>query len=451
MLAALSLPWLGLAGLGGLPAIVLGKSPAREANDNLRLLAAVWCFGLTFNYALLLLFSQLPQVSVASDLLAIVLGLAALWRCRGRFARPERLRPWLIGFVVLLSAIIAILLDPLEDWDARSIWFFHAKMIFYGGGLSQNIGLDTPGVPSPAYPMLVPGLAAQVASLVGFWNEYLPKLSLALLLPVPILTVLMLRRTPVCMTLLILAYWFILKQLFYNGSMDGYLALYAAAAVFFLADWLEGGGDAAFLAVIGALGVASGIKVEGQVVYLAIGLALVILLASRRLVPPRPSAAALMLSPLPFVGYVIWHVLVVRWSLALDDFSLAHAWPRLRDPEALWLMIRFILLHPRFYGPALGLLAVILIARRRGVAMPTAAQLPLLAGIIYVVGVFMIFLMTPHDLFWHLNTASGRVMRSATQMLVIAGILIVRDLERAGRCPFFGFLARPDAASGRYG
>ncbi len=37
-----------------------------------------------------------------------------------------------------------------------------------------------------------------------------------------------------------------------NGSMDGYLAVYTAAAALFLADWLENRGDMTLLAAAGA-------------------------------------------------------------------------------------------------------------------------------------------------------------------------------------------------------
>jgi len=449
LLAALSLAWPCIAGLGAFPALVLGARAPRDADDNLRLLAAVWSFGLCLDYALLLFLGQLSLVLAVDGLLALGFGLAALWRSRARFARPERLRPWLIALAVLMGGSIGILLDPLQDWDARSFWFFHAKMIFYGGGLSQAIGLDTPGAPSPSYPLLVPGLAGQVAGLVGFWNEYLPKLSLALLLPVPILAVLMLRRTPISMTLLILAFTIITNEFLYNGSMDGYLALYTAAAAFFLVDWLEGGGDAAFLAAAGALGVVGGLKVEGQVVYLALGLALTFLLARRKLVLPRPSAAALALAPLPFAGYIVWHALAARWSLRADDFALAHAWPRLTDPAALWQIFHFIFLHTRFYVPVLIVLAILGFTRLKGSVLLASTQLPLVAGLLYLAGICLVFAMTPHDLFWHLNTAAGRVVRSGTELLLMGGVLVLRDFERAAAHPLTGRLAAAATQSAR--
>src|ERR1041385_452 len=102
-----------------------------------------------------------------------------------------------------------------------------------------------------------------------------------------------LRRTPLTMTLAILAFSMIPNKFLYNGSMDGYLALYAASTVLFLAAWIESGSEAAFLAAMGALGVVLGLKVEGQVVALAIVLSLVFLVALRKLALPRPSGSAL--------------------------------------------------------------------------------------------------------------------------------------------------------------
>ncbi len=431
MLAALSLAWPYIAGLGGLPALVVGSREPSDEATNLRLLAAVWSFGLCLNYALLLLLGQLTPALAAGCLISLCLGLAALWRCRARFARPDRWRPWLIAFGVLVGGTFAILLDPLQDWDARSIWFFHGKMIFYSGGLTTATGLDLAGVPHPNYPKLVPALAGQIAAVIGFWNEYLPKLSLALLLPVPILTVLTLRRTPVSMTLAILAFILITNQFLSNGSMDGYLAIYAACAAFFLVDWLEGGGDAAFLAAAGTLGVAGGLKVEGQVVYLSLALAFAVLLAMRKLSLPRPSRPALFLAALPFAGLILWHVLVFRWALKGDAYSFAQAWLRLGDPLVLWQIVHQALLHSRLYVPVLILLGILALARFRGMRLSSSAMLPLLAGLIYLAAVCLVFAMTPMDLMVQLATAAGRVVRSGTELLLVGAVLVARDLERA--------------------
>ncbi len=432
MLAALSLSWVFIAGLGALPALLLAGKP-RQENDSLYLLAAAWSFGLSLNYALLLVLGHLTAVLIVGALIALCLGLATLWCWRRTFSTPEHWRSWLFAAAVLIVGTIAIVLDPLQDWDARSIWFFHAKMIFYGGGVLPDMGLTSgSGFHHADYPMLVPGLGAEVAQVVGFWNEYLPKLSLALLLPVPILAVMTLRRTRLSMALAILAFTMIPNKFLYNGSMDGYLALYSACAVLFLAAWIESRSDAAFLAGMGALGVALGIKVEGQVVALAIILAFGFLPAIRKFNLPRPSWPALILAPLPFVGFLAWHVIKVTWALPGAGFSFADLWPRLADPAALWLIVSWTLLLGRVAIPALIVLVILVLARQQKMPALPASWLPLLAGVIYLGATGLIFAMTGADLLWQLGTAASRVTQSGTQMIVIGGLLVLQQLERVG-------------------
>lgn len=43
-------------------------------------------------------------------------------------------------FVVLGLLAASTLLMPLTAWDARSIWFFHAKMIYFAGGVAKEGG-----------------------------------------------------------------------------------------------------------------------------------------------------------------------------------------------------------------------------------------------------------------------------------------------------------------------
>ena len=432
MLAAFSLSWLFIAGLGALPAFLLSRRP-RQGDDYLYLLAAAWGFGLSLNYAFLFEYGRLAVVLIVGALIALCQGLATLSRWRSVFARPARWRSWFFAAAVLIIGTIAIVLDPLQDWDARSIWFFHAKMIFYGGGLVPEMGLTSGQLfHHPDYPMLVPGLAAEVARIVGFWNEYLPKLSLALLLPVPILAVMTLRRTPLSMALAILAFSMIPNKFLYNGSMDGYLALYSASAVLFLAAWIENKSDAAFLAAMGTLGVVLGIKVEGQVVALAIILALGFLLAIRRFSLPRPSWPALLLAPLPFIGFLAWHMMIVTWALPSEGFSLKYFWPRLGDPAALWQLISWTLLLGRVAIPSLIVVAILVLARQQKMPAPAAAWLPLLAGVIYLGASGLLFAMTGADLVWQLATAASRVTQSGTEMIVIGGLLVLQRLERVG-------------------
>ena len=70
---------------------------------------------------------------------------------------------------ILVVYYLAIFSEPLLHWDARSIWFFQAKMIWIEGALRQSAGWNHPSIAfsHPDYPKLVPTIAAQLAYVKG--------------------------------------------------------------------------------------------------------------------------------------------------------------------------------------------------------------------------------------------------------------------------------------------
>src|SRR5262245_48515143 len=129
----------------------------------------------------------------------VVFSMIAVYGARGIIRDAWKSLPWRSHRVSSAAAITAIVLlfvayyfrilsEPLSVWDARSIWFFHAKMIWVHGGLSQHGGWNHASLAfsHPDYPKLVPALAAELAWLQGHWNEFGPKASLLVML-VPLL------------------------------------------------------------------------------------------------------------------------------------------------------------------------------------------------------------------------------------------------------------------------
>jgi len=199
------------------------------------------------------------------------------------------------------------------------------------------------------------------------------------LLPVPILAVLGLAETPGVMALAAVGFLAVGEKYLGNGSMDAYLALYAAAGALYLADWLEGGGLAALLAAAGALGVVGGLKQEAEVVYLALALSATILLASRRITLPRTPRWTIPLALLPFAGFLIWQLLLHLWSLQEGGFALANAWPRIMVWREFWRI-----LHHVPFDPQVSIMLVLLIVvsaglHAQGRRLPTSSLPALLS------------------------------------------------------------------------
>ena len=121
-----------------------------------------------------------------------------------------------------------ILTSPVTNWDARSIWFFHAKRIFIDNHLYAQLDNYAPWSHND-YPPLLPSLAASIAKSFGFWNEYLPRLSILLALFPMLLISKWLFNNSLAFNLWLLGLFIICKNYLINGSMDSLLAIYIAS------------------------------------------------------------------------------------------------------------------------------------------------------------------------------------------------------------------------------
>ena len=82
--------------------------------------------------------------------------------------------------IFFLFIIFIALGTPTSEWDARSIWLFHAKRIFYDSSIF-SISDNYAAFSHNEYPSLAPAFASSLAVLIGHWNEVFPKISFSLI------------------------------------------------------------------------------------------------------------------------------------------------------------------------------------------------------------------------------------------------------------------------------
>jgi len=110
------------------------------------------------------------------------------------------------------------------QWDAQTIWLFHAKRIFYDSNLySQLDGYSYCCMND--YPNMVPSLSASIANTVGFWNEILPKLSSIFFLITPLILLTNYFKSNLIKTVFLIFILFFGKKFLINGYIDALLAL----------------------------------------------------------------------------------------------------------------------------------------------------------------------------------------------------------------------------------
>ena len=398
MLVALS-PLLYL-GLGFLMAKLFLLRPHTNWPSSLFLgLAAVYATGLASAYLIFLLLPDLKLSLLIAAVFALVGWIAFFWR-RPSWQAPTR-GAVVFFFLALLVYGIKILSQPLLDWDARSIWFFHAKMIFYQGGFSIDWQNPMYRFANLDYPKLVPVLVAQNSFLLGYWNEYLPKIGLVHLL-VPLLAAFshFFARTwsfviYLALALLASGSWM------WNGYMDGYLALYAGLGFLFFWRWIRGRPVELFPAAVFLL-LLPQIKKEG---ILILGAAVFAWIAQpahwpllkqkfSRLTVRKLSFAAILLLP-----FLLWEYkkssLGLTNQLVGGELVFADVWRRIFQ-ESAFLNITWAILRS---GSVMSLLilaaAVFAAGRLRGNSAPPEWRFVLLFSLVFLTIIYAILIVSP--------------------------------------------------------
>ena len=98
------------------------------------------------------------------------------------------------------------------------------------------------------------------------------------------------------------------------------------------------------------------------------------------------------------------------------------------------LILDEVVLDPRIVVAVIILLAAAVLGRWRAGRLPSAAWLPLLAGLLYLGATCVIFLMYPEDLTIELSMAAGRVIRAASALLLVAALVVLRTVEAGSAC-----------------
>ena len=399
--------------------------------------------GLLFRYAAELIIGN----SQGADLLCVAVGAVSiptlvrdLVQLFATFKSAPRQALKRLGglaiFIVIWGPLACLcLFDPIILGDAKEIWFFHAKIIFYANGIHQNSGFSAPSIlfSHPDYPKLLPVIGSTMARFNGAWNDHVPKFSVALLLlPTFAFAADLLVQRRIFAGLIFLALvWSGGGPLLYSGYVDPILSASIALMVLALFFAVESGDNDLFgvAALAGALII--NLKAEGLPL---LGLTLPAFLWAldgnvRRKSPFTPK----VILPLVLAGicYAVWANWAVRLGLVNDmSGDKGAAWGRFISrvgDQAQWQLCL------DYFGQFIGsgvILAAILIANLAFyIARPDLFRRKLalaanLAALSYAAFMLLVYLSTHHDLAWHLHYSSYRTLMSAQTLMGMSLVLM---------------------------
>jgi hypothetical protein len=402
--------------------------------------------GLVINYGMILIF-QSVRISLILGSIVSLFGIYRFVLYLFRYHKQQvptllDTSKWVgTAFICLLflSPILAIPLGA-HSWDALAIWFFHAKMIYTAGSIGPSAGWQHPSVAfsHTDYPNLIPALAAQIAYVVGFWNEYLPKISLFFALAPAATWLFTFARRSLSFVILLLLIPFSLDKWIWNGFMDGYLALYFSVAMLLLGRYIHSSQPIDIISSICCLISLLYIKNEGALAVL-VGLCLIILVT---VFQKKLSRQTFLMTWKHYLVGLIALLPFALWSLYKQQMHLSNDLAIVSRQSILHIISRcadgsYKLFFQDSYEQVEGALLLLGLLFAASIAwnksLPKESIPALLAAGIYFGGMAIVYLATPHELVWQLNTSIARTMLSVNGCIFAGSYYILNDIEETDR------------------
>lgn len=364
-------------------------------------------------------------------------------------AWPVRFRPTLVAafafalFAAIYFAIQRVRIYPNGDgWDAFAIWNLHARFLFLGGShWRDGFTALLPGS-HPDYPLLLPAAIAHFWSYLAHDDPRGPAaMGVAFTFATAGLLFSALTVLRGCVVAMIGAIALLSTPSFIEQGTAQYadvpLSFFFLACVALLRLGDEEGerSSSGLLVLAGvAAGFAAWTKNEGLLFLCALVFARVAILARQR----TRTAFASEISTTPLLAVLVPAMLLVLYYKRFigtpgDLFSSPSAvLHRLLDPTRYWAVTKwyvkgFFRFGHWFLLPGSLLLLAPALSTPRGLSLARQPgfRTAVFAIALTLVGYFLIFLITPYDIYWHLRFSLLRLFLQvwpATVFLVLANV-----------------------------
>jgi hypothetical protein len=307
----------------------------------------------------------------------------------------------------LLFGLFFTLAIGTPDWDARSIWLFHAKRIFYENSLYAQLD-GYASFSHNDYPVIFSMLAATLAKAVGHWNEVFPKTIVNFFLLPPLLVFATLSKRKILTLLYIFGIGIICRNYLFNGYQDALVAVYACSIVLMLMylDALKFDDFIyriySILLLFSFSSILIALKNEGLAITVIL---LPLALFLQKGIPKSVIFIALVASLLLY--FTIWKWPVIQANISNDLMTAGlgnRAIKRLGSLNDIILILTYFI---KYCGIYVGLLALNFFRK-----MVSWMDMRLLITFLFIYAgiLFIIYLGTPSNLEWHLGTSFKRAI-----------------------------------------
>ena len=327
--------------------------------------------------------------------------------------------------IFFLCIIFISLGTATFEWDPRSIWLFHAKVMFYEDSVFSLD--DSYKFSHIEYPNLAPAFASALAILVGHWNEVFPKISFSLMFLPPLILIFSFFKDVRYLIFLSIVFFTVGKFLF-NGWADGLVAIYFGISAFLM--YLLFVLDSNFyrnrlifyLLAFCFFTSLTLIKNEGAALLLVLFITVFLIkLYNGEL---KKDIFKLLFLCISFLPIIFWKFFCYSKGIGNDYINtniLLNLLSRLDDLNNYITISYFLFLNEKF------LFALIFFFISFWIKIDKKLfSFIFIVTLMYILILFIIYLSTPYDFYWQLNSSAARVIRSLSFLLAFFALYNIK-------------------------
>jgi len=350
-----------------------------------------------------------------------------------------------ISKIFILIIFIVCLGTPLNDWDGKYIWLFHAKRIFFDNNLYAQLDNYMPWTHND-YPPLIPSLSASIANFFHIWNDILPKISSAVMLCTMIIFINSIIQDNLVRIIFFSLFLWITEKTFLSGSVDDILTSYTLCSslimyfLFFKEKYFSNNKKLLFLLFYTFVTLTTLVKNEGLVI--AIILFLSAAFIKKIILKEKINVSIYIIFTISLIPIFIWKLKCYNAGIYSDIVNLENIKnfkDRSLDLRNYWNIFNYMTLNKSLLLPILLFFTInfkkikiistnkLIFIKKIELKKTIFLSYMIFFSISYYLIIFFIYLSTPNDLIWHLSTSSYRVVMPIGVMLVFYSLINLSD------------------------
>ena len=321
---------------------------------------------------------------------------------------------WYLKIVILLLLLISLGIPTIAN-DSRQIYLFSGKILFYESNFynfldHQNYSINYYLDIVNSRPKLAATLNANLAQLVGNWNEIFPKATNVILMLPPVIFLVSFFKDKIFSVLWIFLMLFFSGKLFINGLMDGLISLYFVSGLLITYNIMnptpETKKNLLYFILFLFFSILSLCKNEGSIMIFTIIFSSILL---NFLYKNKPDYKFLFISFLSMLPIFFWKFAVIinniNFEWVQEGDSLSRLVERITNTTDLSIVIYFLSMNEKLI---ISIIIFSFFAYKCYEKNKKIITFVLMSSFLYFLSVILAFLISPHDLTVQLEASSIR-------------------------------------------